>query len=56
VSSRAHGLLREAGFVRYQLVRFVSVVAIQMLSVATAWEIYDRSGTAEGEVEAGLAG
>jgi MFS family permease len=55
VSSRAHGLLREAAFVRYQLVRFVSVVAIQMLSVATAWEVYDRSGTAEALGFVGLA-
>lgn len=46
---------REGAFLRYQIVRFVSVVAIQMLSVATAWEIYDRTGTAEALGYVGLA-
>lgn len=48
-------LLRERAFVRYQLVRFASVVAIQMLSVATGWEIYDRTGTPEALGFVGLA-
>lgn len=48
-------LAREPSFVRYQLVRFVSVIAIQMLSVATAWEIYSRAGTAESLGYVGLA-
>jgi MFS family permease len=46
---------KEVAFLRYQIVRFVSVVAIQMLSVATAWEIYDRTGTAEALGYVGLA-
>ncbi len=48
-------LAREPAFLRYQLVRFVSVVAIQMLSVATAWEIYARTETAESLGYVGLA-
>ena len=51
----ALSLLREPAFVRYQLIRFVSVIAIQMLSVATAWEIYARAGTAESLGYVGLA-
>jgi len=51
----ALSLLREPAFVRYQLIRFVSVIAMQMLSVATAWEIYSRAGTAESLGYVGLA-
>ncbi|MFO0714422.1 MAG: MFS transporter [Sandaracinus sp.] len=53
--SPALRLLREPAFVRFQLVRLLSVIAIQMLSVATAWEIYDRAGTAESLGFVGLA-
>ncbi len=53
--SPAARLVREAAFVRYQLVRFLSVVATQMLSVATAWEIYDRTRRPESLGYVGLA-
>lgn len=48
-------LLRERSFVRFLFARFVSVIGVQMLSVATAWEIYDRTGTAEALGYVGLA-
>jgi MFS family permease len=51
----ARALAREAAFVRYQLVRFVSVVATQMLSVATAWEVYERTHRPESLGFVGLA-
>lgn len=54
-SSGATALAREPAFVRYQLVRLTSVIATQMLSVATAWEIYARTHRPESLGYVGLA-
>ena len=48
-------LAKERSFVLYQLVRFISVSAMQMLSVATAWEVYARTGRPESLGYVGLA-
>ena len=53
--SELGALARERSFVLYQLVRFISVSAMQMLSVATAWEVYSRTGRPESLGYVGLA-
>jgi MFS family permease len=39
----AHEVFRHAGFVRYQLGRFLSVLGMQMQSVAVGWQVYALS-------------
>lgn len=53
--SEASRLAQQRAFVRYQVARFASVLALQMLSVATAWEVYARTGRPESLGFVGLA-
>lgn len=46
---------KEGSFLRYQGARLASVLATLMLSVATSWEIYDRTHRAEALGYVGLA-
>ncbi|AKF03882.1 MFS transporter [Sandaracinus amylolyticus] len=49
------GPLRHRAFLIYQGVRLVSVVAIQMMSVAIAWQVYERTQDAMALGMVGLA-
>lgn len=49
------GPFRHRAFAIYQLVRLVSVIAIQMMSVAIGWQVYERTGEALALGMVGLA-
>lgn len=53
--SELQALSKERSFVLYQLIRLISVTAMQMLSVSTAWEVYGRTGRPESLGYVGLA-